>query len=107
MASRNDRRFGLVAGAARGAAALPAREVAGGLRGRAAHLDERADHRADPVAGYAGIASRALAFVADAVLCAGLWASVASVAALAGWMVGGLRPEWLVASLATTGLTLI
>jgi uncharacterized RDD family membrane protein YckC len=83
------------------------REVAGGLRGRAAHLDERADHRADPVAGYAGIASRALAFVADAVLCAGLWASVASVAALAGWMVGGLRPEWLVASLATIGLTLI
>jgi uncharacterized RDD family membrane protein YckC len=82
-------------------------EVVGGLRGRAAHLDERTDHRADRATGYAGIVSRALAFAADAVLCAALWASVSSVAALAGWLVGGLRPEWLVATLATIGLALV
>src|SRR5262245_15571588 len=37
-------------------------EVVGGLRGRAALLDERTDHRADRAAGYAGIVSRGLAF---------------------------------------------
>lgn len=82
-------------------------EVAAGLRGQAARLDERADRRADRPAAYAGIASRALAFAADAVICAGLFVSIAGVAALAGWMVGGLRPEWLVGLLMTAGLTIL
>jgi uncharacterized RDD family membrane protein YckC len=79
-------------------------EVVGGLRGRAARMDEHTDRRAVRAGAYAGIASRALAFVADAVLCAALWVSVSGVAALVGWIVGGLRPEWLVATLATVGL---
>jgi uncharacterized RDD family membrane protein YckC len=81
-------------------------EVVAGLRGRAARLDERADRRpagANPA--YAGIASRALAFAVDAVACAGLFVSVAGVAALAGWMVGGLRPHWLAGLLMTIGLS--
>ncbi|HEX3329818.1 MAG TPA: RDD family protein [Gaiellales bacterium] len=82
-------------------------EVLGGMRGRAARMDEHADRRAVRTGAYAGIASRALAFVADAVLCAGLWVSVSGVVALIGWIVGGLRPEWLVATLATIGLGLV
>jgi len=79
-------------------------EVVGGLRGRAARLDEHTDRRAVRAGAYAGIASRALAFVADAVLCAALWVSVSGVVALIGWIFGGLRPEWLVATLASVGL---
>jgi uncharacterized RDD family membrane protein YckC len=79
-------------------------DVVAGLRRRAARLDERTDHRrAHRPAAYAGIASRALAFWADAVLCAALFVSVAGAAALAGWMVGGLRPEWLVGALMSLG----
>jgi uncharacterized RDD family membrane protein YckC len=80
-------------------------EVVGDVRGRAAGLDERTDRRrGERPAAYAGIASRALAFAADAVVCAALFVSVAGLAALAGWMVGGLRPEWLVGVLMTFGL---
>jgi len=83
-------------------------EVLSGLRGRAAGLDARADRRGgDRPAAYAGIASRALAFAADAVACAALFVSVAGVAALAGWMVGGLRPAWLVGALMTAGLAVL
>jgi uncharacterized RDD family membrane protein YckC len=81
-------------------------EVVSGLRGRSARLDERTDRRrGDRPAAYAGIASRTLAFAVDAVVCAALFISVAGVAALAGWMVGGLRPVWLVGILMTFGLT--
>jgi len=79
----------------------------GGLRARAAHLDERTDRRAVRAPAYAGIVSRAIAFVADAVLCAALWVSLSGVVALIGWIFGGLRPEWLVATLATVGLALL
>jgi uncharacterized RDD family membrane protein YckC len=79
-------------------------EVVGGLRGRAARMDEHTDRRAVRAGAYAGIASRAVAFVADAVLCAALWVSVSGVVALIGWIFGGLRPEWLVATLASVGL---
>ena len=79
-------------------------EVLSGLRGRAARMDEHTDRRAVRAGTYAGIASRALAFVADAVLCAALWVSVSGVVALVTWIFGGLRPEWLVATLATVGL---
>ena len=82
-------------------------EVVAGLRGRAARMDEHTDRRAVRTGAYAGIASRAIAFAADAILCAGLWVSVSGVAALAGWIFGGLRPEWLVATLATVGLALL
>jgi uncharacterized RDD family membrane protein YckC len=79
-------------------------DVVAGLRRRAARLDARADHRrADRPTAYAGIASRAIAFAVDAVLCAALFISVAGVVALAGWMVGGLRPEWLVGALMSLG----
>lgn len=82
-------------------------EVVGGLRGRAARMDEHTDRRGVRTGAYAGIVSRALAFAADAVLCAALWVSVSGVAALAGWIFGGLRPEWLVATLATIGLAAV
>ena len=82
-------------------------EVVGGMRGRAARMDEHTDRRAVRAGAYAGIASRALAFVADAVLCAALWVSVSGVVALIGWIFGGLRPEWLVATLASVGLAAI
>jgi uncharacterized RDD family membrane protein YckC len=81
-------------------------EVVTGLRARAGRLDERADHRRAITPGpYAGIGSRALAFAADAVVCAGLFVAVGGVAALAGWMFGGLRPEWLAGLLWTVGFT--
>ena len=82
-------------------------EVVGGLRGRAARMDEHTDRRAVRAGAYAGLASRALAFVADAVLCAALWVSISGVAALIGWIFGALRPEWLIATLATIGLALV
>jgi uncharacterized RDD family membrane protein YckC len=82
-------------------------EVVTSLRGRAARMDEYTDRRADRPATYAGIASRGLAFAVDAVACAALWVSVSGVAALAGWIFGGLRPEWLVATLATIGLAVL
>lgn len=82
-------------------------EVVGGMRGRAARMDEHTDRRAVRAGAYAGLASRALAFAADAVLCAALWVSISGVVALIGWIFGGLRPEWLVATLATVGLALV
>jgi len=82
-------------------------EVVGGLRGRTARMDEHTDRRAVRPGGYAGIASRAFAFVTDAVLCAALWVSLSGVLALVGWIFGGLRPEWLVATLATVGLAAV
>ena len=82
-------------------------EVVTGLGSWAARLDGRMDRRADRPAGYAGIASRALAFGVDAVLCAGLWASLAGVVALAGLIFGGLRPQWVVEVLASVGLAAV
>jgi uncharacterized RDD family membrane protein YckC len=79
-------------------------EVVTALRARAAALDGRADRRRAVTPGpYAGIASRALAFAADAGICAALFLAVGGVATVAGWMVGGLRPEWLAGLLLTTG----
>jgi uncharacterized RDD family membrane protein YckC len=83
-------------------------EVLTGLRAGAARLDDRTDRRrAGADRAYAGLASRALAFAADAVVCAGLFVAVAGVAALAGWMVGGLRPQWLVDLLLAIGLAAV
>lgn len=83
-------------------------EVVGGLRGQAARADERTDRRgSERPAAYAGIASRAFAFAADIVACAALFVSVAGIATLAGWMVGGLRPEWLVEILMAIGFAVL
>ncbi len=91
-----------------GQAAGFSEEVVTGLRAETRRLDERTDCRgADRPPEYAGLASRAFAFAADAVLCAALFVSVAGVAALAGLMFGGLHPDWLVEILLTTGLALL
>jgi uncharacterized RDD family membrane protein YckC len=83
-------------------------EVFAGLRGRAAHVDDRADRRHAPARAtpYAGIATRALAFAVDVALSAAIYMSVVGVATLVSLLVGGLRPEWLVGILITIGWTL-
>jgi uncharacterized RDD family membrane protein YckC len=82
-------------------------EVVTALRGWSSRVDGRVDRRRDRQSAYAGIASRALAFAADAVLCAILWVSLSGIVALAGWIFGGLRPQWLVALLASIGLAVL
>lgn len=84
-------------------------EVFAGLRGRAAHLDDRADRHHAPASAtrYAGIATRALAFTVDMALSAAIYMSVVGIATLVSLLVGGLRPEWLVGILMTIGWTLV
>jgi uncharacterized RDD family membrane protein YckC len=82
-------------------------EVAASIRVRAGALDERLDRRRAPMPGYAGIATRALAFVTDVAACGALYLSVVGVGALVGLLVGGLRPAWLVGLLMGAGWAIV
>jgi uncharacterized RDD family membrane protein YckC len=89
-----------------------AEEVVGGVRASAVRLDDRAEQivrrrgRTDrPV--YAGIATRALALATDAALTTILFMAGTGIVALVASLVGGLRPEWLVAALLASGWILI
>ena len=89
-----------------------AEEVVDSIRASAVRLDDRAEHavsrrkRVSPPP-YGGIATRALALAADAVLSIALYMAVVGVVAVVASLVGGLRPEWLVGALLAAGWILI
>jgi uncharacterized RDD family membrane protein YckC len=59
-----------------------------------------------PSAHYGGIATRGIALCVDAAFANGLVLMIAALVALVASLVGDLRPEWLVALLATAGWVL-
>jgi uncharacterized RDD family membrane protein YckC len=85
-----------------------AEEMVGGVRASAVRLDDRAEEvvrrapRTVP-APEAGVATRAIALAADALVTIVLFTSVTGLVALVASLVGGLRPEWLVGVLLACG----
>jgi uncharacterized RDD family membrane protein YckC len=89
-----------------------AEEVAGGVRASTARLDDRAERavRRPPRTDrptYGGIATRAIALAIDAAVTLVLFMCVVGVVALVSSLVGGLRPDWLVAVLLAAGSMLV
>jgi len=77
-------------------------EVIDTARRRTASLDDVVQRklRREPVAGYAGLFSRAAAFGLDLAVALALFLAGAALAALASSLVGDLGPGWLAATLA-------
>ena len=96
-----------------------AADISEAVRDRAAHadgaLERRVRHairrpereRGAQEAPYAGLSSRAVAFVLDLLLALGVYLVGAGVVALIASLVGGLRPPWLAATLAAAGWLLV
>ena len=89
-----------------------AEEVVGGVRASAARLDDRAEQvvrrptRSErPI--YGGVATRAIALATDAAVTIVLFMSAVGIVALIASLVGGLRPEWLVGALLSSGWMLV
>jgi uncharacterized RDD family membrane protein YckC len=83
-------------------------EVAAAVRRRATELDEVAG-RAEPGVGvpaYAGIATRAVAFVVDLALSGAIFLAASAMLGLVLWLAGGLQPGWLLGGLAAATWTL-
>jgi uncharacterized RDD family membrane protein YckC len=83
-------------------------EVSGSLTATAARLDDRVEapfhHRARAAATpYAGIATRALALVTDALVTIGIYGVIVAVVALLGALAGGIHTQWLVDTLLAVG----
>lgn len=78
-----------------------AHEIVSGTRKSAASLDSQLSTRGrrSPATPFAGVASRGAALVVDAFLIVAVTAVVGGAAALVAKVAGGLRPEWLAASL--------
>jgi uncharacterized RDD family membrane protein YckC len=70
-------------------------EVAGGLRGVAADLDDRAALRPSSAPAFAGVVSRGTALVVDALAIVTATVALGAGAALVGALVGGVHPQWL------------
>jgi uncharacterized RDD family membrane protein YckC len=70
-----------------------AEEVAGGLRARTAALDDAIGRAHEP--GFAGLARRGLALVADAAAIWAIFLAAGAALALVTSLVGELRPQWL------------
>jgi uncharacterized RDD family membrane protein YckC len=89
-----------------------AEEVVGGVRVSAARFDDRLERvvrrraRTEPSI-FGGIATRALALAADAALTIVILMSLVGMGALVAFLVGGLRPEWLVGVLLASGWMLV
>jgi uncharacterized RDD family membrane protein YckC len=84
-------------------------EIATVVRRRATELDEVAG-RAGPGVGvlaYAGIATRAVAFVVDLALSGAVFLAASAMLGLVLWLAGGLRPGWLLGGLAAGAWTLL
>jgi uncharacterized RDD family membrane protein YckC len=84
-------------------------EIATVVRRRATELDEVAG-RAGPGVGapaYAGIATRAVAFVVDLALSGAIFLAASAMLGLVLWLAGGLRPGWLLGGLAAAAWTLL
>jgi uncharacterized RDD family membrane protein YckC len=73
-------------------------ELAGGLRDATARLDQRIALRGSErpaSAQYAGVASRGVALVVDALAIVTASIAVGAAAGLVGSLVGGIHPQWL------------
>jgi uncharacterized RDD family membrane protein YckC len=72
-------------------------QVAGGVRHAAAEADRRLFlRRGEATTGvFAGVATRGLALLVDALLVTGVSLAVGAAAGLVGALVGGIRPHWL------------
>ena len=88
-----------------------AEDLARDLRTGCADLDDRIEkpfRRSRPRGTpFAGLASRAIVLVVDALLIAIIFAVVVAVVGLVSYLVGGLRPKWLVGTLVGIGWALI
>ena len=79
-----------------------AEQVAGGVRHAAADLDDRMTLRESKVpasAQFAGLASRGIALVVDALAIVAASVAVGAAAGLVGSLVGGVHPQWLAQTL--------
>jgi uncharacterized RDD family membrane protein YckC len=87
-------------------------ELAVGLRARAVGFDDRVERavRRHPRAArspFAGLATRAVAFGADAAAIFAVFIAFAALAGVAASLFGGFRPEWLAAALLAGGWALL
>jgi uncharacterized RDD family membrane protein YckC len=76
-----------------------AEEMAADVRSRARELDNRIGRSQAGSSGFAGVATRAVVLVVDGLAIAVVYALVAGVLGLVSYLVGGLRPTWLVETL--------
>jgi uncharacterized RDD family membrane protein YckC len=89
-----------------------AEEMAAEIRGRAVELDDRIEARfrrrsRGGSSGFAGVATRGVVLVIDALAIAVVFALVAGLLGLVSYLVGGLRPTWLVEALLGSGWALV
>jgi uncharacterized RDD family membrane protein YckC len=83
-------------------------ELAGAIRARARRLDDRMDRgHAAATTPFAGVATRATALTADALLIIAIFTALSGFVALISSLVGTLRPTWLVGVLLGSGWTLV
>ena len=96
-------------------------EMVGSIRGRAERVDEAAERavrgllRRPPLPRtsssdarqYAGVATRAVAFMIDVAIAHVIFLTGAAMLGLVASLVGDLRPEWLVAALLASGWTVV
>lgn len=90
-------------------------EVVGAARGRAVAADDAAERLprrlfgkpARAAVAYAGVASRAIALVVDAVLAHLLFVTLVALVGLVASLFGGLRPHWLAGTIAGAGWILV
>ena len=87
-----------------------AEEMAGDIRTRARGLDTRirVGRRSEEVGSrFAGLATRSVVLVVDGLAIAVLFALIAGILGLVSYLVGGLRPTWLVSTLLGSGYLLV
>jgi uncharacterized RDD family membrane protein YckC len=89
-----------------------AEEMAADLRKRARLLDDRIEARVrrrsqTGASSFAGVATRGVVLVVDALAIAVVFALVAGLLGLVSYLVGGLRPTWLVDALLGSGFALV
>jgi uncharacterized RDD family membrane protein YckC len=87
-----------------------AEEMAADIRTRARGLDTRirVGRRSEEVGSrFAGLATRSVVLVVDGLAIALLFALIAGILGLVSYLVGGLRPTWLVETLLGSGYLII
>jgi uncharacterized RDD family membrane protein YckC len=89
-----------------------AEEMASDVRIRARVFDDRIEagvHRRNQpsASGFAGVATRGVVLVVDTLVIAVLFALIAGLLGLVSYLVGGLRPTWLVETLLGSGFALV
>ena len=82
-------------------------ELAADIRQRARRLDDRIDRGQASPTPFAGVATRAAALTADALLIIAVFTALSGFVALISSLVGTLRPTWVVGVLLGSGWTLV